>query len=112
MGLSRSRAKRGSAAASRQTLRAVVGLNGLRHLCLDRLEVEARGRLKRRTLDEARRELRHDLLHEDEPPELVGEPAVLVDRLTHARALERIEADVREDGPIHLDRPAEPALGL
>ena len=55
------------------------------------------------------------LLHEDEPPELVGEPVVEGERAAlsvgHAGALEGIEAQVDEDRPVDLERPPSQPFG-
>ncbi len=46
----------------------------------------------------------HHLLHEDEAPELVGPPHGIVHRLLRChRALEGVEAEVRQEGPVDVD---------
>src|SRR5262249_42862758 len=87
-------------------------LDGLENLLLHGLEVEAGSFLQRRGLDERLAALRHLLRHEGEPPELVDVEAVEVQRAGQAGPLERVEADVREDRPVDLNSPAEPAVRL
>src|SRR4051812_23984259 len=102
-----------------RTLLAVLCLDGLRDLRLDGVEVEARALLHRRILDGRLGQLRHLLLDEHEPPELVHEPLVEealravqgpVDRI--AEAFEGVEAQVRNRWRVHMDLAAEPAVGL
>src|SRR5947209_15016498 len=102
-----------------RTLLTVLGLDGFRDLRLDGVEVEARALLHRWVLDGRLGQLRHFLLHEHEPPELVHEPLVEealcavqgpVDRV--AEALERVEAQVGDRRRVHVDLAAEPAVGL
>src|SRR5215469_10517588 len=56
---------------------------------------------------------RHDLLDEDEAPELVDKPTILVHRLIwQARALERIETKIHKHRHVGLDGATKPALRL
>ncbi len=69
--------------------------NRLANLLLDGFQVEARGLLHGWKVDEGLTDLRDLLLDENEPPEFVGEPGILVHGLCRqARALERIETKV------------------
>src|SRR5215468_182869 len=80
-------------------------------------EVEARPLLHRRELEEGLRGLGDLLLGVDEAPELVGEPVVVSDRpvvlaVVHAGPLERIEAEIDQDRPVHPHCRAQPSGGL
>src|SRR5438128_731712 len=77
-------------------------LRGLLDLVLHGLEVEARALLHRRELDRRLGQLPDLLLDVDEPPELVDEPGVVVQRTGHSRALEGVEAEVHEDRHVRL----------
>src|SRR5215813_5369257 len=81
-------------------------------LLLQGFEIEARALLHRRELEEGLRLPRDLVLDEHEAPELVREPVVVGQRPRETGALERIEAKVDEDGPVDLDRAAEPAVRL
>src|SRR5208337_2806575 len=63
-------------------------------------------------LDRGLSELPHLLLDVDEPPELVLEPVKILDGSGQPRALERIQAQVYENGDVELDRAAKPAARL
>src|SRR5262249_9486939 len=98
------------------SLLSSVRLDGLLNLLLDGLQVEARALLHRREFDGRLSELPDLLLRELEAPELVGKPVVVGQRpliaVGQARPLEGIEPDIGEDGPIDLDRAAQPAARL
>ena len=85
----------------------------LRHLRLDRFEIEARAALHRREVEEGLEFLADDLLDEHEAPELILEPveillrAVLRPIVRPARALERIEAQVGDIGNVGVGLFAE-----
>src|SRR5262245_59092854 len=81
-------------------------------LLLDGVQVERSWFLNRRELDEALAELRNLMLDEDEAPEFVLEPLSLLQGLPHTRSLQRFQAEVGQDRPVHLDRAAKPALRL
>ena len=90
--------------------------------CLDlrfyRIQIETRALLHRRELDGRHGELRDLLLDKHEAPELVLEPVEVLKRpffrqiLRPARALERIESEVRQKRYVGLGLVAEPATGL
>src|SRR5271166_267720 len=90
----------------------------LLHLRLDRVEIEAGAALHRRIVEESLDFLAHQLLDEDEAPELILEPvevllrAVLRAVVRPAGALERIEAQVGDVGHVRVRLLAEPARGL
>ena len=91
--------------------------DGFVDLRLDGGHIEAGAALHRREVDQRLRRLPHDLLHEHETPELVGEPVVIGDRaivlaVEHASAFVRIEAQIGQDRPVDLHRRAKPAAGL
>src|SRR5262245_24269914 len=94
------------------------GRSGRFDLGLHGVEVEARPLLHRRILDRRRCELQDLFLHEHEAPELVLEPlevrlrADLCPAVGPARALERIETQVRDRRHVQLGLLAEPAAGL
>src|SRR3954468_22756049 len=79
-----------------------ASLDGLLNLLLHGIEVEARALLHGRILDGRLGQLRHLLLDEHEPPELVLEPTEVTLRavegtvLRPAQALERVQAQVRD----------------
>src|SRR5262245_35672155 len=77
--------------SSDRLLVARPSLHLLFQLFLQALEIEGGAFLHRRELEEGLSVLRHLLLHEDEPPELVDEPVVVRQRPGDARPLERIE---------------------
>src|SRR5206468_5027000 len=95
-----------------EKLVAGARLHLLLELFLQPLQVEARALLHGRELDEGLGVLPDLLLHEDEAPELVHEPVVVGDRSADPRALEGIETEIDENGPVDLDRAAQPAVGL
>src|ERR1700688_4141070 len=86
----------------------------LLHLRLKRIEIEARAPLHRRVFEEGLDLLANDLLDEDEAPEFVFEPieillrAVLRPVVWPARALERIEAQVRNERHVRVGLFAQP----
>src|SRR5215475_14540921 len=81
-------------------------------LLFDRFQIERSRRLHRRKFDETFRELGHDLLHENETPELIGKPRIVVDGSTQARAFERIQPDVSQHRKVRFYRAAQPASWL
>src|SRR5271157_2273352 len=104
--------------ARRRALAARIGslscsaLARLEHLFFHGLQVEGRALLHRGELDRGLSELLHLLLDVDEAPELVLEPVKILERSGHPRALERIQAQVHENGDVELDRAAKPAIRL
>ena len=83
------------------------------------IEVEARALLQGRIFDGGPGELGHFLLDEDEPPELIHEPAHEISLralqgpvFRIAQALERIEAQVRQGRRVEVVLDADPAVGL
>ena len=101
----------GTLALAYQLLAGVVP-DRLIDLLLDRVEVEGCRILHRRVVDGGLREGGHPLLDEDEPPELVGIPIVVVDRLVQASSLERVQPKINEDGPVRLNCAAKPTVRL
>src|SRR5438477_13202298 len=87
-------------------------MRGPLDLLLDGLQIERSALLHRRELDGGLGQLPHLLLDVHEPPKLVDEPVVVVERAGQPRALERIEAEVDKDGHVGLDRAAKPASRL
>lgn len=79
---------------------------------LQLLQVKARAFLHWRELEESLRCLCYFLLNKDEAPELVCEPVVVGQGSSHARAFVGIETQIDQDGPINLDRRAQPAVRL
>src|SRR2546423_11579453 len=81
-------------------------------------QIEARALLHRRKLDRRHRQLFHLLLNKYKAPEFVFEPvevllrAVFSPTIGPARALERIEANVRQVGHISLGFFTEPTSRL
>src|SRR5215467_1219561 len=81
-------------------------------LFFDRFQIERSRRLHRRKFDETFGELGHDLLHENDTPELIGKPRIVVDRSTQSRAFERVQPDVGQNRKVRFDRAAQPASWL
>src|SRR5579871_1311228 len=106
----------GLGARSPRDLVAGGRLHGFLDPLLDSFQVEACALLHWRKLERSLGELTNLLLHKLESPELVDKPVIVSQRplvsAGQARAFERIEPDVGEDWPIHLDRAAEPATWL
>src|SRR5262249_8331075 len=81
-------------------------------LLFDCFQIERSRRLHRRKFDETFGELAHDLLHENETPELIGKPRIVVDGSPDTRAFERIQPDVGQHRKGWFDRAAQPASWL
>ena len=88
----------------------------LAHLGFDRVEVEACSSLHRRVIEEGLEFLAHDLLNENEAPELVFEPVEVLlaaffgSIVRPTRALERIEPQIGDVRYIGMGLFTQPAL--
>src|SRR5437762_2233773 len=89
-----------------------------RHLRFDGIKIETRAFLHWRIFEEGLEFLAHHLLDEDKAPELELEPIEVLLRslfgsvLRPALALERIKAQVDQDGHVKVRLGTEPTLGL
>src|SRR5215475_6465281 len=81
-------------------------------LLFDRFQIERSRRLHRRKFNETLGELGHDLLNENETPELIGKPRIVVDGSTQACAFERVQPDIGQNRKIRFYGAAQPATGL
>src|SRR5262245_12260959 len=81
-------------------------------LFFDRFQIERSRRLHRRKFNETFGELAHDLLHENETPELIGKPRIVVDGSTKACAFERVQPNIGQNRKIRFYSAAQPATGL
>src|SRR5262249_19310936 len=79
----------------------------LRKFSLQGFQVKRRAFLHGRVLDETVRGFGDLLLNQNEAPELCYEPVVIRNRtvvfaVVHTSALERVQADIGEDRPVHF----------
>src|SRR5215471_705782 len=81
-------------------------------LFFDRFQVERSRLLHRRKFNETFGELAHDLLYENATPQLIGEPRIVVDGSTQARAFERVQPDVGQNRKVRFDCAAQPTSWL
>jgi hypothetical protein len=96
----------------RTLLLALVCFDGCLDLRFHGIEVEARALLHRRELDCSHGDLRHLLLGNDEPPELLLEPLEFFQGSRETCALQRIQTQVHENRHVVMNGAAKPAIGL
>src|SRR5215475_957701 len=81
-------------------------------LFFDRFQIEQSRRLHRRKFNETFGELGHDLLDENETPELIGKPRIVVDGSAQTRAFERVQPNIGQNRKVRFYGAAQPATGL